>query len=169
MLDSTYCFVLVLLLLPCHKSVLLFSPQWIQGCHITPAHNHTIAIYRHTPIPVPSSRPRPSPLYLPTTRYPSSLTPITTAMSPITVSCLRCTVLGHVCVHHRGQLCNQCDAAGLDSCVFPPSIRHFQRSKAGCTSCINRHRRCTFFDDNNTECKHCIRRGLPCVFELKGE
>ena len=133
------------------------------------AHNHTIVIYCRTPMPVPSSHPHPSSLYLPTTRYPSSLTPITTAMSPITVSCLCCSDLGHVCVHHWGQLCNQCDAAGHDSCGFPPSIRHHQRSKAARTSCIHRHCRCTFFDDNNTECMHCIRRGLPCVFELKGE
>ena len=163
-LDSTYCFVLVLLLLCCRKSVLLFSPQWKQGCH---QHQHTtillLFIVVLTPIPVPSSplAPLPSISLLPDTA--------TTAMSPITVSCLRCTDLGYVCVHHRGQLCNQCDAAGLDSCVFPPSIRHHQRSKAACTSCIHRRRRCTFYDDNNTECTHCIRRGLPCVFELNGE
>jgi len=149
--------------------VLLFS-QSGNSVAISTSTQPYYCYYCRSPIPAPSSRHRPSPLYLPTRhQITSPLTHINTAMSPLTISCLRCTDLGHVCVHHRGQLCNQCDAAGLDSCVFPPSIRHHQRSKAARTSCIHRHCRCTFFDDNNTECMHCIRRGLPCVFELKGE
>ena len=101
------------------------------------------------------------------------MTPPTT-----TISCLQCTDLGHECYVRRRvtdivclstYLCIECEAAGIDTCVFPPSLRLLRRIKSACTSCMHVHRKCIFVDDHDMQC--CIRcnnRGLLCVFELNG-
>ena len=154
---STY----FLLLLCCHEVYLLLSRR-----------QHSVAIDRHQPISHTTGN-----IQLPTHRYSSTL-PISamSIMSPISVSCLRCTDLGFECLHHHAEslccsklVCNECDAAGLDSCVFPPSIRYHEKSKAACSSCSERHRKCIFLDDNDSKCTRCSKRGLNCGFEISGK
>ena len=96
---------------------------------------------------------------------------------PTTISCLRCTDLGRECCVRRSitdiicrstYLCIECDAAGIDTCVFPPSLRHLRRIKSACSSCMHVHHKCIFVDDHDTQCIRCTKRGLLCVFELNG-
>ena len=100
------------------------------------------------------------------------MTPPTT-----TISCLQCTDLGHECYVRRRvtdivclstYLCIECEAAGIDTCVFPPSLRHLRRIKSACSSCMHVHQKCIFVDDGDTQCIRCNQRGLLCVFELNG-
>lgn len=97
-------------------------------------------------------------------------------MNPISVSCLRCTDICRECVLPQlgvprcPALCFECEAAGFDKCLFPPSIRlHDQISKTACLSCTEHHHKCIFLDANDPLCTRCHKRGLPCVFELKGK
>ena len=96
---------------------------------------------------------------------------------PTTISCLRCTDLGRECCVRRRltdivcrstYLCIECDAAGIDSCVFPPSLRHLRRIKSACSLCMHVHHKCIFVDDLDTQCIRCTKRGPLCVFELNG-
>ena len=105
-------------------------------------------------------------------RYPpQTMTP------PTTITCLRCTDLCRECCVHRSvsnivcrstYLCIECEAAGIDTCVFPPSLRHLQRIKSACSSCMHVHHKCIFVDDDDTQCIRCNKRGLLCVFKLNG-
>ena len=52
-----------------------------------------------------------------------------TAMSPITVSCIRCTDLGHECVHHHAEflcrskvVCNECERGFCVGRLSLPSL-----------------------------------------------
>ena len=61
------------------------------------------------------------------------------------IKCLRCSDCDLQCsVPHEDSigmlgrskfLCNHCDAAGLNCCIFPPSIRFADRSNSTCISC----------------------------------
>ena len=99
--------------------------------------------------------------------------------SPCTTSsikCLRCSeydlqcTIAKDCSALRGQskcLCNHCDAAGLISCVFPPSIRLVNpRCNSACTSCRQLHRVCRFDKESDAQCTYCCKRRIPCVFKI---
>jgi hypothetical protein len=120
---------------------------------------HQHVQYRFTVSIVPPSAATAGPRPLLSLHSPiSHLSIHLTAMSPLTVSCIRCNDLGHECVLHHAVflcrlkvVCNECEAAGLDRCLFPPSIRLHRRSKSACSSCMDRHQKCIFLDKNDRQ------------------
>jgi hypothetical protein len=95
--------------------------------------------------------------------------------TPPNVSCIRCTDVHLQCKHaeifpRSKFLCNECDAAGLDSCFFPSSVCLLDhRCNSTCSSCNKHHQKCIFMDVTDTQCIHCSKKNIPCVFKMNGK
>ena len=98
-------------------------------------------------------------------------------ISPI--SCLRCTSFGIQCCvvdvpsasPCPKHLCNQCYAAGMVQCIFPPSIRLIDNtpSNSKCISCSTVKSKCIFTNANDGQCVRCSKLCIPCCMKLKGK
>lgn len=100
--------------------------------------------------------------------------------SPLpTTKCIRCTTYGLQCsVEYATMacgckfLCHQCEAAGLDQCLFLPSV-HLLSPMPKCNiACIHYralHWRCIFQNEIDLKCTRCTKGTIPCVFKLNGE
>ena len=98
-------------------------------------------------------------------------------ISPI--SCLRCTSFGIQCCivdvpspsPYPKHLCNQCYAAGMDQCIFLPSIRLIDNtpSNSKCISCSAVKSKCIFTNANDGQCVRCSKLCIPCCMKLKGK
>lgn len=97
---------------------------------------------------------------------------------PDPISCLRCT---NYCLQCSGatsapvpgrskNLCQQCDSAGLDCCLFPPGIRLINpRTNVRCYSCAEHHMKCIFLNATDSQCTRCSKQHLTCCFKLSGK
>ena len=97
---------------------------------------------------------------------------------PDPISCLRCT---NYCLQCSGatsapvpgrskNICQQCDSAGLDCCLFPPGIRLINpRTSVRCYSCAEHHMKCIFLNATDSQCTRCSKQHLTCCFKLSGK
>ena len=95
------------------------------------------------------------------------------------IPCLRCASFELQCCvidpsspsHSPKFICNQCDVAGLDQCIFPPSIRLAinTRSNTKCMSCSQIKSKCVFLNESDEQCARCRKLHIPCVFKLNGK
>ena len=108
----------------------------------------------------------------------TTLVPITAPLmfSPSqSIVCLRCTTLCLQCTVEPASLqmkalCNQCSAAGIDHCCFPPATRDIlPRGNSRCISCMTNNSKCVFLDKFDIQCIRCTKQHLECVFTLNGE
>ena len=104
-----------------------------------------------------------------------TMTPLPTSSIP----CLRCASFDlQCCVIDSSSpsprpkfICNQCDVAVLDQCIFPPSIRLElnNRSNTKCVSCSEIKSKCVFLNETDEQCARCSKLLIPCVFKLNGK
>ena len=68
-------------------------------------------------------------------------------------------------------LCNHCNAAGLNCCLFAPSIIRLvnHHSNSACISCRQHHRPCVFDNAEDDLCTYCSKRHISCLFKLNGK
>ena len=111
----------------------------------------------------------------PVSSTPPPLSPPIIMMSSTYFSCLRCTDLHLQC--HRTDifprsnvLCNECEVAGLDMCLFPAAVRLLDhRFNSTCLSCRKHHQKCIFMDVNDTQCIRCSKNNIDCQFTMNGK
>lgn len=98
-------------------------------------------------------------------------------ISPI--SCFRCASFGLQCCVLDSPLpsacpkflCNQCYAAGLDQCIFPPSTRLIDNISCNskCISCSAVKSKCIFVNPTDDQCVRCSKLHIPCGLKLNGK